>query len=248
MDDAQCKYFGSPLPLEYGCEDDWGWDFHEKADAVSLNGSKVAYFHPEYSYGTAAVRGNRVLNGSRYYFEVILGTRVFGTCMAVGIGTKKARLSSPNFMNLIGMDNNSWGYNHKGELWHNNESRKWTCRYNKYRPSVIGVYFDGIAGTLSFIRDGHYMGVAFNGLQNIKQDLYPMVCSTAARSTMSLGVMRREFASLQERCCQKILKKISCHAHIHELKIPATLKSDLCEKFVLRGDNSCTLSQPSIFH
>ena len=231
MDKPQCQYIGSETPLENGCEDNWGWDLHGKSDAVRLYGSKVAFFHPNYSYGTAAVRGTRALNGGRYYWEVNLGDRVFGTSMSVGIGTKKARLTTVNFMNLIGMDEHSWAYNHKGELWHNNECRRWTCNAQKYRPSIIGVYFNGIAGTLSFIRDGHYLGVAFRGLQNVTEELYPMVSSTAARTTMSLVTMKKDFGSLQERCCQTIVKSLPHKAYIHYLELPTTLKSNLFDQF-----------------
>ena len=231
MSKHQCKYVGSQLPLEYGCEDSWGWDIVDKPEAVRIYGSKVAFFHPNYSYGTAGVRGNRALNGGRYYWEVDLGDRVFGTCMAVGIGTKKAKLSSPSFINLIGMDENSWGLNHKGELWYNNECRIWNCNAKKYKPNKIAVYYDGIGGNVTFFRDGHCMGVAFDGLQNVTEDLFPIVCSTAARTTMTLGAMRKEYDSLQERCYDTILKSLSYHSHIHQLQIPRTLKAELCEKY-----------------
>ena len=54
-----------------------------------------------------------------------------------------------------------------------------------------------MTGTLTYFQDGVSLGVAFTGLDKITEPLYPMICSTAAKTEMSLGVMRREFVSLQ---------------------------------------------------
>jgi SPRY domain-containing SOCS box protein 3 len=63
----------------------------------------------------------------------------------------------------------------------------------------VGILFDGIAGTLSFFKDGCYLGVAFHGLEKVNEHLYPIVCSTAAKTEMTLSVMKRDFVSLQVR-------------------------------------------------
>ena len=194
-----------------------------------LYGSKIAYFHPHYAHGTAAIKGSRVLNGGRYYWEVYLGDRVFGTSMSVGVGTKKARVWSQSFLNMVGEDENSWGLNHKGELWHGGECRLWTF---PHKPCTIGVYFDGVAGTLSYYRDGVCLGVAFTGFLEVKESLYPIVCSTAARTTMCLSVKKREFFSLQDRCRQSIIQHLPHKEYIQDLEIPTILKSYLQEGFV----------------
>lgn len=38
-----------------------------------------ACFHPNWSKGTAAIRGTRILNHGRYYWEIHVSHRVFGT-------------------------------------------------------------------------------------------------------------------------------------------------------------------------
>ena len=47
---------------------------------------RIAYFHPNFSYGTAGVRGTRILNGGRFYWEINVSQRIFGTSMMFGIG------------------------------------------------------------------------------------------------------------------------------------------------------------------
>lgn len=65
-------------------------------------GNRVVLFHPNWSSGTAGVRGCRVLNNGRHYWEVRLSHRIFGTSMMVGIGTANARLHADRFINLLG--------------------------------------------------------------------------------------------------------------------------------------------------
>ena len=65
--------------------------------------------------------------------------------------------------------------------------------------TTIGIYFDGANGTLTYYKDGVSLGTAFSGLNEVEEPLYPIVCSTAAKTEMALGVMKREFLSLQER-------------------------------------------------
>ena len=55
---------------------------------VRLYGPKqrIAHFHPNWSNGTAGGRGTRVLNGGRFYWEINVSQRIFGTSMMFGIG------------------------------------------------------------------------------------------------------------------------------------------------------------------
>ena len=55
-------------PLAHACEDSWTRDTKEKSHEVRLSGPRhrIAHFHPNWSNGTAGVRGTRKLNGGRY--------------------------------------------------------------------------------------------------------------------------------------------------------------------------------------
>ena len=44
----------------------------------------------------------RVLNGGRYYWEINVSQRIFGTSMMFGIGTRRARLHVDAFVNMLG--------------------------------------------------------------------------------------------------------------------------------------------------
>lgn len=75
-------------PLRNGCDDIWTWDRRERSPEVRLHGPnfRIAHFHPNWSSGTAGVRGTRVLNNGRYFWELHLSRRIFGTSMMFGIG------------------------------------------------------------------------------------------------------------------------------------------------------------------
>ncbi len=96
--------------------------------------------------------------------------------------------------------------------------------------TTIGLYFDGPNGTLTYYKDGENLGVAFSGLNEVEEDLYPVVCSTAAKTEMALGVMKRDYLSLQDRCRSVILAQLSREEHIDRLPLPRSVKAFLTEQ------------------
>lgn len=105
-----------PLAM-YGCDDKWTFSKRDRSQEVYLsNNYKTSHFHPNWSKGTAGIRGTRILNNGRYFWELRVSQRVFGTSMMFGIGTRKARLHVNSFTNLLGEDENGWGLSHKGRI------------------------------------------------------------------------------------------------------------------------------------
>lgn len=129
-----------PIPLEYGCEDHWSWNRRDRSHEVRLYGPalRVAHFHPNWSSGTAGVRGNRALGSGRYYWELKVSQRIFGTSMMFGVATRRARLHANTFTNLLGEDNQGWGLSHKGLLWHAGKWAPFTKPFPENQPTTIG--------------------------------------------------------------------------------------------------------------
>ncbi|XP_035773805.1 SPRY domain-containing SOCS box protein 3-like [Anopheles albimanus] len=218
-------------PLMNGCEDKWSWNKRDRSKEVWLSGAnnRKVHFHPNWSKGTAGIRGTRVLNNGRYYWEISVSQRVFGTSMMFGIGTKKARLHVNMFTNLLGEDRNGWGLSHKGLLWHGGIARNYTKRFKENQATKVGILFDGIAGTLTYYKDDVCLGVAFRGLNEIREPLYPIVCSTAAKTEMILTETRRDFVNLQDRCRAVIIKHINTQEKLDRLALPYCIKNYLAE-------------------
>ncbi|KAK3089706.1 hypothetical protein FSP39_005780 [Pinctada imbricata] len=212
-----------------GCEETWTWNKRDRSHEVRLKGnsSQTALFHPNWSNGTAGVRGNKPLNYGRHYWEIKVSQRIFGTSMMFGIGTRNARLHVDAFVNLIGEDGHSWGLSHKGLLWHDGQWAQYTKPFRENEATTIGILFDWFEGTLSYFKDGACLGVAFSGLNEIEEDLYPLVCSTAAKTEMTLGVRRRGYLSLQDRCRAAILSRVKEEDSIDHLPLPSRMLSFL---------------------
>lgn len=68
-------------PFAFGCDDNWTWNKQDRSTEVRLSGfgCRTVHFHPNWSKGTAGIRGTRVLNNGRYYWEIRVSQRVFGT-------------------------------------------------------------------------------------------------------------------------------------------------------------------------
>ena len=220
-------------PLKDGCPDQWTWNRHDKSHEVRLHGPRghSAHFHPNWSNGTAGVRGSKVLNGGRHYWEIKISQRVFGTSMMFGVATKRARLHVDAFVNLLGEDDQSWGLSHKGLLWHDGKWRQYTKPFRENEATIIGLLFDWNQGTLTYYKDGHSLGIAFSGLNKLQEEIFPTVCSTAAKTEMSLGVTMRGFTDLQDRCRAAVVARLKEENSIDSLPLPNRIKEFVKEGY-----------------
>lgn len=147
-----------------------------------------------------------------------------------GIGTDEARLHADKFINLLGEDANGWGLSHKGLLWHGGTGLHFTKRFVENQATKIGLLFDGVNGTLTYYKDGKCLGVAFRGLNEIKEPLYPIITSTAAKTEMVVAEARREFVNLQDRCRAEIVKCIKTPKQLKDLRLPLIITRYLGEE------------------
>lgn len=166
--------------------------------------------------------------------------------MMFGIGTKKARLHVNSFTNLLGEDENGWGLSHKGLIWHGGVALSYTKRFKENEATKIGILFDGIAGTLTYYKDGVSLGIAFRGLNEIREPLYPIVCSTAAKTEMQLCNTRRDFVNLQDRCRAIIIKHVKTRDRLDQLRLPFRITNYLAE--AMTTDSTTPLSPMSNFY
>lgn len=52
----------SPVPVDFECHDDWGWNPYHKSEEVRIYGAnrETAHFHPNWSNGTVTFPGMKV--------------------------------------------------------------------------------------------------------------------------------------------------------------------------------------------
>lgn len=204
---------------------DWVWDEQCKSAGAFLScDSRKVSFHSDYSCGTAAIRGTKELSDGQHYWEVKMTSPVYGTDMMVGIGTAEVNLEKfkYSFGSLLGHDEDSWGLSYTGLLQHKGEKGKFSSRFGQ--GSIIGVHLDTWHGTLTFYKNRHCIGVAATRLQNKK--LYPMVCSTAAKSSMKVIRACYTPTSLQYLCCARLRQMLPCCPDVVDaLRLPPGLRT-----------------------
>lgn len=217
-----------------GCHswEHWEWDASSKSPAAQLSPCRQAvYFHTNVlleSEGTAGVRGTKGFTHGEHYWEIEFSEPPYGTSVMVGLGTKKALLHTGGyqFINLLGMDEESWGLSYKGVLWHGGRSRKYTEPFYD-KMTVIGVLLNLDAGTLGFYRNGLSLGTAFSGLHEVGAPLFPLVSSTAPETEVQLGVRTTRLVSLQERCLNTIAQSLGSRGPQDSLPLPPSLRDRL---------------------
>ncbi|XP_051538960.1 SPRY domain-containing SOCS box protein 3-like [Myxocyprinus asiaticus] len=227
---------------EQGC--DWVWDKESKSSAVSLSCSnRKVSFHSEYSCGTAAIRGSKALSDGQHFWEIKMTSPVYGTDMMVGIGTSEVNLDQfrHSFCSLLGTDEDSWGLSYTGHLHHKGSKVNFSSRFGQ--GSIIGVHLDSWHGTLSFYKNRRCIGIAATHLQN--KHLYPMVCSTAAKSSMKLIRSHSAPTNLQFLCCNQLRRMLpDCADALRVLPLPPGLRLLLSNQLgwvlTLGCANTCT--------
>ncbi|XP_060950810.1 SPRY domain-containing SOCS box protein 3-like isoform X3 [Limanda limanda] len=204
---------------------DWEWDEHFKSSGALLSGdNRKVSFHSDYSCGTAAIRGTKELTDGQHFWEVKMTSPVYGTDMMVGIGTKEVNLEKfkYNFGSLLGHDEDSWGLSYTGLLQHKGDKVDFSSQFGQ--GSIIGVHLDTWHGTLTFYKNRHCIGVATRRLPNNK--FYPMVCSTAAKSSMKLIRACHTPTSLQYLCCARLHQMLPrCPDVLSALELPPGLRT-----------------------
>lgn len=186
----------------------WNWEVDTQLsipNVVLSNNNLDVLFHPTYSSGTAAVRGNLPLQHNvHHYWEIKILTHLYGTDVMIGVGTSRMVMSEwqLRFSSMLGCNRESWGFSYTGFIQHNCLTRSYGSCFTM--GSLIGVHLDMWTGTLRYYLNRRPLGVAFTNVK--KCDLYPMVCSTAAHSAMRITCSLSEPPSLQIDCLKFIAK------------------------------------------
>ncbi|XP_059753772.1 SPRY domain-containing SOCS box protein 3 isoform X1 [Balaenoptera ricei] len=234
-----CRAWASSL-----ADFDWVWDDLNKSSATLLScDNRKVNFHMEYSCGTAAIRGTKELGEGQHFWEIKMTSPVYGTDMMVGIGTSDVDLDKYHhtFCSLLGRDEDSWGLSYTGLLHHKGDKTSFSSRFGQ--GSIIGVHLDTWHGTLTFFKNRKCIGVAATKLQNKR--FYPMVCSTAAKSSMKVIRSCASITSLQYLCCYRLRQlRPDSGDTLEGLPLPPGLKQVLHHKLGWVLSMSCGHRKP----
>ncbi|EDW41643.1 GM25566 [Drosophila sechellia] len=157
----------------------WRWHATDESDAVVTDRDII--FHPTYSQGTAIMFG--------------IGTE------SVNLGQFKF-----HFVSALGTNAQSWGFSYSGRIQHCGELLPYGQKFSQ--GCLIGVCLDRTRGHLEFYLNRRSLGVAYT---NVPTDpdvkIYPMVCSTAAKSVIRLINCTSQPVTLQLRSFQALSRQ-----------------------------------------
>lgn len=142
---------------------------------------KLTFHRHPVAQSTDCIRGKVGYTQGLHVWEIHWSTRQRGTHAVIGVATKDAPLHSVGYQSLVGATVDSWGWDlGRNKLYHDMKNcagqvypRLLNPDENFVVPDKAMLVLDMDEGTLSFIVDGQYLGVAFRGLKGKK--LYPIV-------------------------------------------------------------------------
>eukprot|EP00057_Strongylocentrotus_purpuratus_P000730 XP_001181890.2 PREDICTED: SPRY domain-containing SOCS box protein 3 [Strongylocentrotus purpuratus] len=208
---------------------EWQWDDNAKSNACCLAKMKTEVrFHLDYSCGTAAARGSENMRDGQFFWEVKMVSPVYGTDMMIGVGTQQVDLNqySRAFCSMLGHEpsSESCGLSYTGRFQKGGIGRMYCSKFGQ--GAIIGMHLDMWFGTLTYYRNGKHLGVATRNL--LSKTWYPIVSSTAARSSMRLVNTKSFPSNLQFWCCQALRKAVPPeHNVLDVVPLPPGLKNFL---------------------
>lgn len=159
------------------------WNDSDKSANVFVTNNDLTMHRHPVAQSTDGIRGKVGYSAGLHCWEISWSTRQRGTHAVVGVCTNEAPLSCAGYRSLIGQNTESWGWDlGRNRLFHGSKQTRGEKRtYPGYLdsdenfvvPEKILVVLDMDEGTLSFVADGQYLGVAFTGLKG--KTLYPTI-------------------------------------------------------------------------
>jgi len=199
---------------------------------------KLTFHRHPVAQSTDCIRGRVGYTRGLHIWEIHWSTRQRGTHAVVGVATSEAPLHSVGYQSLVGSNAESWGWDlGRNKLYHdvkNNPGVTYPSLLNADEnfvvPDAFLVVLDMDEGTLSFVVDGQYLGVAFRALKGKK--LYPIVSAVWGHCEITMkyiGGLDPEPLPLMDLCRRVIRQKIgkSRLDLVEELNLPTALKSYL---------------------
>lgn len=197
-------------PVEATIQQDHGWNKDDKSPNVFVKeGDNLTVHRHPVAQSTDGIRGRVGYSRGLHCWEIKWDTKQRGTHAMVGVCTAEAPLTCSWYRSLIGMNNESWGWDlTRSKLFHGeNLTKKHKKDYPRVSntpenfaiPETILLVLDMDEGTLSFVANGHYLGVAFTGLKG--KTLYPAV--SCVWGHCEIGI--RYINGLERKCSLKVV-------------------------------------------
>ncbi|KAK6175662.1 SPRY domain-containing SOCS box protein 1 [Patella vulgata] len=226
-----------PAQREVQLQHAWNKDDRSLNIFVKEDDTTTFHRHPV-AQSTDCIRGRVGYTRGLHVWEIIWSTKQRGTHAVVGVSTIDAPLHCVGYQSLIGSSKESWGWDlGRNKLYHDVKTnpgltypKLLNSDENFVVPDGFLVVLDMDEGTLSFVVDGQFLGVAFRGLKGKK--LYPIVSAVWGHCEIQMkyiGGLDPEPLPLMDICRRSIRSTLGKNRlpDIHKLPLPNSLKSYL---------------------
>uniref|UniRef100_A0A1B6CWC1 B30.2/SPRY domain-containing protein n=2 Tax=Clastoptera arizonana TaxID=38151 RepID=A0A1B6CWC1_9HEMI len=216
------------------------WNAEDRSLNIFVKDDDKLTFHRHpVAQSTDCIRGKVGLSKGLHVWEVHWSTRQRGTHAVVGVATQDAPLHSVGYQSLVGSNDQSWGWDlGRNKLYHDSKNNAGITYPALLKPDETFVVPDKFLvvldmdeGTLSFVVDGQYLGVAFRGLKGRK--LYPIVSAVWGHCEITMkyiGGLDPEPLPLMDLCRRVIRQRIGkqhLEERISELSLPQSMMAYL---------------------
>lgn len=214
------------------------------ADDRSLNifvkdDDKLTFHRHPVAQSTDCIRGKVGYTKGMHVWELYWSTRQRGTHAVVGVATADAPLHSVGYQSLVGNNDLSWGWDlGRNRLLHDSKNNNGVTYPALLKPDETFivpdkflVVLDMDEGTLAFVVDGQYLGIAFRGLKGRK--LHPIVSAVWGHCEITMkyiGGLDPEPLPLMDLCRRVIRQRIGKHRleeKIQMLNLPQAMETYL---------------------
>ncbi|EAW79010.1 SPSB4 isoform 1 [Pan troglodytes] len=215
------------------------WNPEDRSLNVFVKDDDRLTFHRHpVAQSTDGIRGKVGHARGLHAWQINWPARQRGTHAVVGVATARAPLHSVGYTALVGSDAESWGWDlGRSRLYHDGKNQPGVA-YPAFLgpdeafalPDSLLVVLDMDEGTLSFIVDGQYLGVAFRGLKGKK--LYPVVSAVWGHCEVTMRYINGldpEPLPLMDLCRRSIRSALGRQRlqDISSLPLPQSLKNYL---------------------
>lgn len=158
------------------------WNAEDRSLNIFVKDDDTLTFHRHpVAQSTDCIRGRKGYTRGLHVWEIHWNSRQRGTHAVVGVGTKEAALHCVGYQSLVGSNSESWGWDlGRNKFLHdtkNNPGSTYPRLLNAdetfHVPDSFLVVLDMDEGTIGYMVDGQYLGVAYRGIKGKK--LYPLV-------------------------------------------------------------------------
>ena len=244
-----------PPPKEVQVAHSWNPDDRSLNIFVKEDDKLTFHRHPV-AQSTDCIRGKVGYTRGLHVWEIVWSTRQRGTHAVVGVATAESPLHCVGYQSLVGSNGESWGWDlGRNKLYHDGKNNPQGLTYpsllnsdeNFVVPDSFLVVLDMDEGTLSFVVDGQYLGVAYRNLKGKK--LYPVVSAVWGHCEITMnyigGLDRKYLCKIRlildlqytqkfVLCCNKCINYTSLYIllylhviHIYIKKDKAQLKCNI---------------------